>query len=115
MPIPSSPHRKPIEPFGTTGSPVSESTRTVFHSAFSPVSPRSDARRNRSATYAPSRSRSVTRKGRSVVRLTYESNHGTFRSTWNSLKTTCAIAIASAPSVPASAGSQWSANFVCPA
>ena len=49
------------------------------------------------------------------MRFTYSSNQGTVRSTWNSLNTTCVIAIASAPSVPAAAGSQWSANFVCPA
>ncbi len=68
-PSPSSPQRKPIEPFGTTGSPVRVVETTVFHSAFSPASPRSRARRKRSATHAPSsRSRSVTSNGRSVKR-----------------------------------------------
>ena len=47
--------RKPIEPLGTTGSSRLASQTTVFHSAFSPASPRSDARRNRPAAQGPSR------------------------------------------------------------
>ena len=67
-PAPSSPQRNPMEPFGTAGAPAALSQTTVFASAFSLVSPRSAAVRKAPATWAPSRSFSVTRKGRSVKR-----------------------------------------------
>ena len=57
---------KPDEPFGTTGSPLAASSTTVFHSAPSLASPMSAAIRFLAGTNAPSRSVSVTRKGRSV-------------------------------------------------
>ena len=59
-----------MEPFGTCGRPVAESTSTVLKFAFSLVSPRSAAVTNLSGTYAPSFSRSVTRNGRSENVLT---------------------------------------------
>ena len=60
-----------MDPLGTNGSPVSASSRTVFHSSPSATDPdRSDAVRNRPGTCAPSRSSRVSRKGESVKRLT---------------------------------------------
>lgn len=66
FPLPDSVQRKPSEPFGTAARPVASSRTTVFHSAPSPVSPRTEARRNLAGTSAPSRSARVTRNGRSV-------------------------------------------------
>ncbi len=78
FPSPEAVCRKPSDPLGTRGSPVVRSSRTVFHAAPSaassppPPCARSAAVRNRSGRYSsvPSRCRRVTRKGRSVKRLT---------------------------------------------
>ncbi|PNG90382.1 hypothetical protein SMF913_25847 [Streptomyces malaysiensis] len=63
------PQRKPSEPFGTTGSPVTESRSTVLDSACSVSCPRSAAVRNPSGTRPRSCSRRVTRNGASVYVL----------------------------------------------
>jgi hypothetical protein len=73
LPTPESVYRNPIDPFGTTGSPVASSRTTVFHSAASErstvaLASRSAWVRNFAGTTAPSSPyrRSVTRNGRSV-------------------------------------------------
>ena len=91
------------------------STSTVFHSAFSLVvtevgraqEPVGDVRT------LPLAQRDEERQVGRALHVLVEPRHGALDV--ELLNTTCAIAIASAPSVPAAAGSQWSANFVCPA
>ena len=79
-PTPSSPQRKPIDPLGTAGSPVSSSSTTVFHSAFSPVSPRSEAQEAVGHVAAAALAERH-QNGMSVVRRAYSSKYGVLRST----------------------------------
>src|SRR5579875_633879 len=74
--FPSSPHLKPMLPFGIAVFPVWLSKITVFHSAFSVFKDRSDAVRKFVGAYNSSSFptfSSSTRKGRSVYEEAYSS------------------------------------------
>jgi len=84
---------------------------TGLKSACSLSSPSPSAVRNLPGRNASGVGSSVTRNGASVNRVRYSAKYGTCRSTRNSRKITCPIAIASAPSVPGAGDSHSSANL----